>query len=77
MWRITNDHMSNPKKMTCKICWSPLKITSTVAKMTCMCCDEVRIIPLDRLDDMVYSHHIVETETESSEKEIRKKVMTA
>ena len=44
------------KKMTCKICWSPMKIKEAVAKLTCMCDDEIRMIPLDRMGDIEYSH---------------------
>lgn len=52
----------DPRKITCKICWKPLKISNLTAKLTCMCDDEVRVIPLDRIGDIEYSH-VVEYET--------------
>lgn len=49
---------NDPKKITCKICWTPVKITNTLIKMACMCDEEIRIIPLDRLNDIEYDHLI-------------------
>ena len=51
---MKNEH--DLKKMTCKICWRPMKIKEAVAKLTCMCDDEIRVIPLDRWWDIEYSH---------------------
>jgi hypothetical protein len=52
------------KKITCKICYSPLKIMGKVAKLTCMCDEEIRIVPLDKLMGMEYDH-LIEYETEA------------
>lgn len=48
--------------MTCKICWKPFKIKEKVVKLTCMCDEDIRIIPLDRIEDIEYSH-LVQYET--------------
>lgn len=46
------------KKITCKICYTPTNIQHNVVKMKCMCDDEIRTIPLDRVNDFEYSHII-------------------
>ena len=51
---MKNEH--DLKKMTCKICWRPMNVKKTVAKLTCMFDDEIRMIPLDRMEDIEYSH---------------------
>ena len=53
---MNND--KDPKKITCKICWAPVRITNSLIKMVCMCDDEIRFIPLDRINDLEYSHLI-------------------
>jgi hypothetical protein len=53
---MNND--KDPRKITCKICWKPVRITNTLVKMTCMCDDEIRTIPIDRIWDLEYDHLI-------------------
>lgn len=36
-------------KINCNICKKPLKIKKSLAYFTCMCNDEIRIIPLDQI----------------------------
>ena len=65
MWFVIysgNIHYMNndkdPRKITCKICWTPVRITNNMIKMVCMCDDDIRMIPLDRLFDIEYDHLI-------------------
>jgi hypothetical protein len=46
------------KKIWCKICLDPLVVSKTLAKLKCMCDEDVRIIPLDRIFDREFEHLI-------------------
>jgi E3 ubiquitin-protein ligase DOA10 len=53
-----NNDNKDPRKITCKICYTPVKITNNLVKMNCMCNDDIRIIHRDRLLDVEYVHLI-------------------
>jgi hypothetical protein len=46
------------KKMeiACKICSMPLNVGRKLAKFRCMCDDEVRIVPLERIYEFEFEH---------------------
>lgn len=39
------------REIACKTCLIPLNVGKTLAKFRCMCDDEIRIIPLERLHE--------------------------
>lgn len=44
------------REIACKMCLVPLNVNKTLAKFRCMCDDEVRIVPLDRIFDFEFEH---------------------
>jgi hypothetical protein len=44
------------RKIACKMCSVPLNVGKTLAKFRCMCDDDVRIVPLDRIFEFQFEH---------------------
>lgn len=44
------------RKIACKVCLVPLNVGRKLAKFRCMCDDEVRIVPLDRIFEFEFEH---------------------
>jgi len=54
-------NIANSKKITCKICWKPVKVIKNIIKMTCMCDDENRLIHLDKIENWI-DNNVVQIE---------------